>query len=176
MLSINWAKKWQFRREKLDWWCAGLDPAWPEFSEKDIDSRLDETDAHFVDVIHTKSGHIYEGGLSFLPAIGHVDFYPNGGKQQIGCRNQQVDPAEGNRRELDGSPNSIVILWVFDADFIYDDFVVFFLNLDVQCWNYLITFIRIYLILFEFYKFYKFYSNALILLLWFEFITSQFIT
>ena len=47
--------------------------------------RLDTTDAEFVDVIHTNSGKIYLGEVSMLEAIGHVDFYPNGGQEQPGC-------------------------------------------------------------------------------------------
>ncbi|XP_040606297.1 lipase member I [Mesocricetus auratus] len=58
----------------------GLDPAGPKFSGKPSDSRLDYTDAKFVDVIHTDSK-----GLGILEPLGHIDFYPNGGKQQPGC-------------------------------------------------------------------------------------------
>lgn len=43
--------------------------------------RLDESDAHFVDVIHTGGG-LY----GILDAIGDVDFYPNNGMPtQPGC-------------------------------------------------------------------------------------------
>ncbi|CAH6792473.1 Lipi [Phodopus roborovskii] len=58
----------------------GLDPAGPKFAGKPSNSRLDYTDAKFVDVIHTDSK-----GLGILEPLGHVDFYPNGGKQQPGC-------------------------------------------------------------------------------------------
>ncbi|XP_057619841.1 lipase member I [Chionomys nivalis] len=58
----------------------GLDPAGPNFSRKPSDSRLDYTDAKFVDVIHTDSN-----GLGIVEPLGHIDFYPNGGKQQPGC-------------------------------------------------------------------------------------------
>uniref|UniRef100_A0A8C2LI37 Lipase member H n=2 Tax=Cricetulus griseus TaxID=10029 RepID=A0A8C2LI37_CRIGR len=58
----------------------GLDPAGPKFSGKPSNSRLDYTDAKFVDVIHTDSK-----GLGILEPLGHIDFYPNGGKQQPGC-------------------------------------------------------------------------------------------
>ena len=34
----------------------------------------------FVDVIHTDSKGFYKGGLGMEQAVGHVDFYPNGGK------------------------------------------------------------------------------------------------
>ena len=52
---------------------------------EDTDQRLDTTDAEFVDVIHTNSGPLYIGALSFPNNIGHIDFYPNGGTFQRGC-------------------------------------------------------------------------------------------
>ncbi|KAK0175383.1 hypothetical protein PV327_009135 [Microctonus hyperodae] len=62
----------------------GLDPAGPLFEFpylKDPADRLDETDAVFVDIIHTCSGI-----AGFTRAIGHVDFYPNNGTApQPGC-------------------------------------------------------------------------------------------
>jgi len=63
----------------------GLDPAAPLFSIGNTDQRLDTTDAEFVDVIHTHSGYLIDTGLSFVDPIGHVDFYPNGGRSQVGC-------------------------------------------------------------------------------------------
>ena len=33
-----------------------------------------------MDVIHTDSKGFYKGGLGMEQAVGHVDFYPNGGK------------------------------------------------------------------------------------------------
>lgn len=59
---------------------SSLDPAGPCFSNLDIDLRLSKEDADFVDVIHTDAG-VY--GLN--EAIGHVDFYPNGGSEQPNC-------------------------------------------------------------------------------------------
>lgn len=63
----------------------GLDPASPLFETPagvvDPDSRLDSTDAQFVDVIHT-SGPAF----GFIAPLGHADFYPNQGKfPQPGC-------------------------------------------------------------------------------------------
>ncbi|KAK0071338.1 hypothetical protein PV326_001357 [Microctonus aethiopoides] len=55
----------------------GLDPAGPLFETphlKDPEDRLDETDAVFVDIIHTCGGI-----LGFVQPIGHIDFYPNNG-------------------------------------------------------------------------------------------------
>jgi pimeloyl-ACP methyl ester carboxylesterase len=62
----------------------GLDPAGPSFSTEFIlmpyyTTQLNKTDARFVDVIHTDSFM----GIPY--SIGHVDFYPNGGKYQTGC-------------------------------------------------------------------------------------------
>lgn len=58
------------------------DPAYPGFGSIDkIDERLDPSDADFVDVIHTCAGK-----LGHKKNLGHVDFYPNGGKStQPGC-------------------------------------------------------------------------------------------
>uniref|UniRef100_A0A8C6S2Q8 Lipase member H n=1 Tax=Nannospalax galili TaxID=1026970 RepID=A0A8C6S2Q8_NANGA len=58
----------------------GLDPAGPKFSGKPANSRLDYTDAKFVDVIHSDAK-----GLGIYQPLGHIDFYPNGGKHQPGC-------------------------------------------------------------------------------------------
>ncbi|KAI9557471.1 hypothetical protein GHT06_017299 [Daphnia sinensis] len=63
----------------------GLDPAYPGFSIDNTDARLDVTDALFVDIIHTNSASLLDGGLSFPTSIGHVDFWPNGGIVQPGC-------------------------------------------------------------------------------------------
>ncbi|XP_062576307.1 uncharacterized protein LOC134238210 [Saccostrea cucullata] len=62
----------------------GMDPAGPFFVTKGKDARLDKTDAHFVDVIHTNGGYGLPN-LGYLDPIGHLDFYPNGGKHQPGC-------------------------------------------------------------------------------------------
>ena len=52
---------------------------------ENTDRRLDTSDAEFVDVIHTNSGTLIDGSLSFPQAIGHVDFFANGGHSQPGC-------------------------------------------------------------------------------------------
>ncbi|XP_072865690.1 lipase member I isoform X2 [Chlorocebus sabaeus] len=57
-----------------------LDPAGPKFSRKPPYRRLDYTDAKFVDVIHSNSN-----GLGIREPLGHIDFYPNGGRKQPGC-------------------------------------------------------------------------------------------
>ncbi|KAM7133192.1 lipase member I [Molossus nigricans] len=58
----------------------GLDPAGPSFSRKPSNGRLHHTDAKFVDVIHSDTN-----GLGIKEPLGHIDFYPNGGKKQPGC-------------------------------------------------------------------------------------------
>lgn len=53
--------------------------------------RLDPSDAEFVDVIHTdgKNPFLFDGtiipGYGMTQPCGHVDFYPNNGKDQPGC-------------------------------------------------------------------------------------------
>ncbi|KAF8786061.1 Inactive pancreatic lipase-related protein 1 like protein [Argiope bruennichi] len=63
----------------------GLDPAGPYFQDADREVRLDRTDALFVDVIHTDGAENVLGGLGISDPIGHIDFYPNGGRRQLGC-------------------------------------------------------------------------------------------
>ncbi|KAL3869628.1 hypothetical protein ACJMK2_042293 [Sinanodonta woodiana] len=58
----------------------GLDPAGPLFEHTDPRVRLDPSDANFVDVIHTNTN-----AFGMKASVGHVDFYPNGGKKQPGC-------------------------------------------------------------------------------------------
>ncbi|XP_011691720.1 PREDICTED: pancreatic triacylglycerol lipase-like [Wasmannia auropunctata] len=62
----------------------GLDPALPGFALAGSGARISSGDAKYVEIIHTNGGL-----LGFLVAIGDVDYYPNGGKKQIGCL---VDP------------------------------------------------------------------------------------
>ncbi|KAJ8310912.1 hypothetical protein KUTeg_012777 [Tegillarca granosa] len=64
----------------------GLDPAEPHFTFPDPDTRLDSSDADFVDIIHT-DGSVFKGfaGYGLKTALGHVDFYVNGGEHQPGC-------------------------------------------------------------------------------------------
>lgn len=58
----------------------GLDPARPMINLIKTDGRLSPDDADLVDVIHTSAG-----SLGIQNTVGHVDFYPNGGKAQPGC-------------------------------------------------------------------------------------------
>ncbi|XP_018020443.1 pancreatic lipase-related protein 2-like isoform X2 [Hyalella azteca] len=68
----------------------GLDPAEPFFQHMPASVRLDPSDASFVDVIHTDTDSIITlawqfAGYGLEQPIGHVDFYPNGGRVQPGC-------------------------------------------------------------------------------------------
>nr|XP_042898983.1 pancreatic triacylglycerol lipase [Parasteatoda tepidariorum] len=63
----------------------GLDPAGPFFQGLHTSVRLDTTDALFVDVIHSDGGEYVLNGLGTSAPIGHIDFYPNGGRRQPGC-------------------------------------------------------------------------------------------
>ncbi|XP_055943005.1 inactive pancreatic lipase-related protein 1-like isoform X3 [Argiope bruennichi] len=63
----------------------GLDPAGPYFQDAEPEVRLDKTDALLVDVIHTDGAENLLGGLGISDPIGHMDFYPNGGRRQLGC-------------------------------------------------------------------------------------------
>lgn len=60
-----------------------LDPAGPIYSTKSFRERLDESDATYVDVIHTNAGI-----LGYANRCGDVDYYPNCGISQSGCNFQ----------------------------------------------------------------------------------------
>ena len=62
------------------YWLSGLDPAGLYFITVSTSFRLDESDAQYVDVIHTDAG-VFGTTL----ASGHTDFWPNGGSSQPGC-------------------------------------------------------------------------------------------
>ncbi|KNC34548.1 hypothetical protein FF38_00518 [Lucilia cuprina] len=58
----------------------GLDPALPLFDINQPDKRLSNTDADYVQSIHTNGGR-----FGFLQPIGKGAFYPNGGESQPAC-------------------------------------------------------------------------------------------
>lgn len=64
----------------------GLDPAGPSFQANAKETRLDPSDAEYVDVIHTDAATAFIRGFGLEATLGHIDFYPNGGKSQPGCR------------------------------------------------------------------------------------------
>lgn len=73
----------------------GLDPAGPGFENTSPAVRLDPIDAIFVDVIHTNAVPLSEMGLGYVRPCGTVDFYPNGGRYQPGCRTSLLDQLLG---------------------------------------------------------------------------------
>lgn len=64
----------------------GLDPAAPYFTDTVTIVRLDRSDAKYVDIIHSNAMPLYFSGFGISEPIGHVDFYPNGGSTQPGCK------------------------------------------------------------------------------------------
>ncbi|CAL4130378.1 unnamed protein product [Meganyctiphanes norvegica] len=65
----------------------GLDPAEPYFNDTAPITRLDPTDAQFVDIVHTDSTEVlgFPISVGMTDPIGHLDFYPNGDNSQPGC-------------------------------------------------------------------------------------------
>ncbi|XP_015187116.1 PREDICTED: phospholipase A1-like [Polistes dominula] len=62
----------------------GLDPAGPSFRTNEIPDRLCDTDAEYVQVLHTSSMY------GTYTELGSVDFYVNFGKSQPNCMREQV--------------------------------------------------------------------------------------
>lgn len=62
-----------------------IDPAGPMFQCMPPEARLDPSDAHFVQAIHTNGDYFLMGGCGTLQQFGHMDIYMNGGSQQPGC-------------------------------------------------------------------------------------------
>ncbi|XP_055295778.1 lipase member H-A-like [Sitodiplosis mosellana] len=58
----------------------GLDPASVGFDFFNKDKRLTDSDADYVQIIHTDGDK-----FGFSIPLGHADFYPNGGSDQPGC-------------------------------------------------------------------------------------------
>ena len=81
----------------------GLDAAGPLFEKTTKEVRIDKSDATYVDLIHTNGGNEDQGflGKSGFPklefhvlginaAVGHADFFPNGGHKQPKCNNNFI--------------------------------------------------------------------------------------
>ncbi|ELU15322.1 hypothetical protein CAPTEDRAFT_216637 [Capitella teleta] len=62
----------------------GLDPAKQWFRTDNVEVRLDKSDAIFNDNIHTNNAGLINFGIG--KSIGHVDFFPNKGKNQPPCK------------------------------------------------------------------------------------------
>lgn len=104
-----------------------LDAAGPLFEMPvpvDEDTRLSKRDAEFVDCIHT------DGGIfGMTKAIGHIDFYPNGGiPRQPGCSTINIADL-GTRVILEDSKyylqikDALCILFYEKGEVIYSRFV-----------------------------------------------------
>ncbi|XP_071987474.1 pancreatic lipase-related protein 2-like [Engystomops pustulosus] len=72
----------------------GLDPAQPYFKNTPPEVRLDPSDALLVDAIHTDTtstiANLGSGGYGISHTVGHLDFFPNGGKQMPGCKRNEL--------------------------------------------------------------------------------------
>ncbi|XP_068082337.1 pancreatic lipase-related protein 2 [Anabrus simplex] len=87
----------------------GLDPASPIFKNQmllDPSRKLDKEDAHFVDVIHTDGSPDFLNGFGLLQPLGHVDFFPNGGREQPGCNDGRASIIASH---LEGTVNSSLV-------------------------------------------------------------------
>lgn len=101
-------KKFHFHQRRSIWIqvgrITGLDAAYPLYMNTGGDGHLTKTDAMFVDVIHTDGGN-----FGFPNPLGHVDFYPNGGKPiQPGCNLDSVI-----RRSVSRLINQYSMYWIF---------------------------------------------------------------
>ncbi|XP_056385876.1 pancreatic lipase-related protein 2-like [Hyla sarda] len=72
----------------------GLDSAQPYFQNTPPEVRLDPSDALLVDAIHTDATStilkLGTGGYGMSQTVGHLDFFPNGGKKMPGCKKNEV--------------------------------------------------------------------------------------
>ena len=59
------------------------------FERTTAEVRIDKSDASFVDIMHTCGGNEDTGFLGINAAVGHADFFPNGG-HHVGYLNDAV--------------------------------------------------------------------------------------
>ena len=73
----------------------GLDPSGPLFHVVNASDRLEQSDAQFVDIIHTAGKWVGNDDIQ-----GHIDFFPNSGRaHQPGCDDREsVDLTCSHRR------------------------------------------------------------------------------
>ena len=85
-----------------------MDPAGPNFVDKGSNDRLSKNDASWVDNIHTNGGSGLPS-LGIYEAIGHADFYPNGGRSQPGCLINKVTVMGGESIVKEKKPTCLNI-------------------------------------------------------------------
>ncbi|XP_046641958.1 pancreatic lipase-related protein 2-like [Daphnia pulicaria] len=91
----------------------GLDPAAPYFRGMSPFACLDPSDALFVDAVHTDGGF-----LGIYRPVGHLDFYPNGGLVQPGCKPPSWPPST-NDSIL--SCDHVRAIYLYSESFLSDD-------------------------------------------------------
>ena len=72
-----------------------MDPAGPIFEENDSAHKLAQTDAKFVQALHTNTAV-----LGHKAAVGHVDYYINKGEWQPSCGKMNFVCSHGYSHEL----------------------------------------------------------------------------
>lgn len=77
-------------------WITGLEPANALFEMSSPAGSIFRTDAKYVDIVHTSSGHVLQG-YSMPGPLGSADFYVNGasGSRQSGCEEDMPFGAVG---------------------------------------------------------------------------------
>ncbi|KAM6441745.1 pancreatic lipase-related protein 2-like [Liasis olivaceus] len=85
---------------------SGLDPAGFGFEGFPEMVHLDPSDAGFVDVIHTNAAR-FPLGYGMVNATGDIDFYPNGGKNMVGCTDKATPETEHDKEGLPGEVHSV---------------------------------------------------------------------
>ncbi|XP_045514449.1 pancreatic triacylglycerol lipase-like isoform X1 [Pieris brassicae] len=113
----------------------GLDPAAPYFSNTVTLVRLDRSDAEYVDIIHSNAMPLYFSGFGISEPIGHVDFFPNGGSTQPGCKN------DGSANQGGGDMYQSVVKYVAcnherSYDFFFESIAPSCPFMSIQCKSY----------------------------------------